>query len=153
LAQEKENDMNKRGEYIFTHHFRQRFVQRTQKKYEHLWNTCWIKNCEVCKKLEEESKQEILNNIALIDAEIDRRVAASDENRSYINNTEFMSKYHEKYGCEKRFEFLTHEDIMFIVVIDRGKKMIVTCVLSKTHIAGKPFMRPKFNKIKKQNLE
>lgn len=145
--------MHKRREYIFTHHLRERFVQRTQKKYEHLWHQCWTENCETCKALKEECKNEILNNRREIDREIARRVDEADENRSYVNNTEFMGRYYEKYGYDKRFEFLTHEDILFVVVIDNGKKLIVTCILSKTHIAGKPSLRPKFNGVKKQREE
>lgn len=137
-------------EYIFTHHLRDRFVQRTQKKYQHLWYKCWNENCQICKSLTEECKKEVAKNRKEIDLEIARRVNESEENKSYINNTEFMSRYYEKYGFDKRFEFLTHEDIMFVVVMGRGKKTIVTCVLSKDHVAGKASLRPKYNGIKKQ---
>lgn len=136
--------------YIFTNHLRDRFVQRTQKKYQHLWRQCWIENCEICKSLQKECQKEVVKNRKEIDREITRRLNESDENKSYINNTEFMCRYYEKYGFEKRFEFRTHEDIMFVIVVDNGKKLIVTCVHSKDHVAGKTSLRPKYNEVKKQ---
>lgn len=72
-----------------------------------------------------------------IDREISRRINLSEENRSYTNNSEFMSWYYEKYGYDKRFEFLVHDDIVFVVVVEEGNKIVVTCVSAKTHIAGK----------------
>jgi hypothetical protein len=141
--------MAKRREYIFTHHLRERFIQRTQKKYEHMQH-CWTEGCETCKKLLEECKTEVSTNRRTIDRELARRVDEADENRSYINNTEFMSWYYEKYGFDKKFEFLTHEDMLFVVVVDEGKKVIVTCVLARTHLAGRPSFRPKYNEVKKQ---
>ena len=56
-------------EYIFTHHLRDRFVQRTQKKYQHLWYKCWNENCQTCKSLTEECKKEVAKNRKEIDLE------------------------------------------------------------------------------------
>jgi len=141
--------MKNRSEYIFTHHLRERFVQRTQKKYKHI-SFCRKENCEECKKLTEECKSEVLNNRKVIDTQLAELVGSADENRSYINNAEFMSWYYEKYGFDKRFEFLLNEGIIFIVVVQNGKKVIVTCVRASTHIAGENSSRPKYNCIKKK---
>lgn len=127
--------MPKRREYAFTHHLRERFIQRTQKKYEHI-QRCHDKECPICKELVEECRKEIGDNRKKIDTEIARRLDEATENRAYINSTEFMSRYYEKYGYDKPFEFLTHEDILFVVVTDNGRKVVVTCVPSKNHIAG-----------------
>ena len=135
--------MTNRSDYIITHHCRERFLQRTQKKYKHL-NFCRKENCEQCKKFAQECRVEVSINRKSIDTQIKEMVNAADEDRSHINNTRFMSWYYEKYGFDKRFEFLVNNEIVFIVVIDEGKKMIVTCVLSKTHIAGER-SRPKYN--------
>jgi hypothetical protein len=142
--------MQKRREYIFTHHLRERFVQRTQTKYEHLWWPCQTENCETCNNLLKDCMWEVSHNRRTIDTKLARRIEEAEENRSYINNTEFMSWYYEKYGFDKKFEFLAHEDLLFIVVVDNGKKIVVTCVLAKTHIAGKQSLRTKYNGVKKQ---
>jgi hypothetical protein len=82
--------------------------------------------------------------------ELSLRVDAAVESRSYLNNSGFMQWYYKKYGFDKRFEFLVSGDILFVVVVDKGKKVIVTCVSAKTHLAGKATLRPKFNGIKKK---
>lgn len=137
-----------RRDFIFTHHLRERYVQRTQKKYTHL-QQCRITDCPTCRDLDIESKLEAETNRAKLDVEIAQRIEESDENRSYLNNTGFMQWYHEKYGYDKRFQFLVHGDLLFVVVEDRGKKIVVTCVSAKTHLAGKAAKsKPKFNKVK-----
>ena len=136
--------MGKRSEYRFTHHLRERFVQRTQSKYEHL-RYCRKNDCEVCKNLIEKSKKEVSDNRRAIEIELARMIDEADENRSYINNTEFMSWYYEKYGFDKRFQFLVCEGLLFVVVIDNGNKVVVTCVRARTHVAGS--LHQKYKKI------
>lgn len=133
--------------YVFTHHLRERFLQRTNKKYSHL-QTCKAKECIICDQLKDEIKKEVEANRRTIDAEISRRLEASDENKAYLNNTGFMEWYYEKYGYDKRFEFLVHEEILFVVVLERSRKVIVTCVPSKTHFAGRcHHSKTKFSKV------
>jgi len=132
-----------RREYYFTHHLRERFLQRTNKKFHHL-QTCRKENCDECDDLREQIRFTLSTEGKQVDTEIARRLGLSEENRSYINNSGFMSWYYEKYGFDKRFQFLIHDEILFIVVIDKGKKVVVTCVPSKTHLAGKHALRPKF---------
>lgn len=137
-------------DFIFTHHLRERFVQRSHKKFNHLQN-CREEGCGHCQQLSKDIRHELEFNREGVDAEIARRIGESDENRSYLNNTGFMQWYFEKYGFDKRFQFLLHEDLLFVVVEDRGKKIVVTCVSLKTHLAGKAVKgKPKFNKIKKK---
>lgn len=134
-----------RRDYYFTHHLRERFLQRTNKRFFHI-QFCREKDCKTCDDLKQKIKHQLRTNRKLIDIEIARRLDLAIENRSYVNNSGFMAWYYDKYGYDKRFQFLIHKDILFVVVIDNGKKIIVTCVLSKTHIAGKNALKPKFKK-------
>ena len=76
----------------------------------------------------------------------------ADESKSFINNSGFMCWYYEKYGYDKRFQFLVNDGMLFVVVIEKGRKVVVTCVEAKTHMAGKAVLasrRKKFRKKKK----
>jgi len=97
-----------------------------------------------------EIRSKLVEGRRALDQELARRVDEAVESRSYLNNSGFMQWYYEKYGFDKRFEFLVSDDILFVVVIDKGRKIIVTCVTAKTHLAGKTAMRPKFSKVKKK---
>jgi len=141
--------MANRRDYVFTTHLRERFFQRTHKKYSHLQH-CHIKDCEACSDLLVEIRSKLVEGRRALDQELARRVDEAVESRSYLNNSGFMQWYYEKYGFDKRFEFLVSDDILFVVVIDKGRKIIVTCVTAKTHLAGKTAMRPKFSKVKKK---
>lgn len=139
--------MNRR-EYAFTHHLRERFIQRTEKRYNHL-RTCKSIDCDFCRNLVMEI-QEKLKVRRPIDIEISRRINAAVECRAYINDSTFMQSYYEKYGFDRRFKLLVHEDILFVVVMDEGKKVVVTCLCAKTYKATATTLRPKFGKIKKK---
>ena len=136
----------KRREYIFTHHLRERFVQRSDKKYLHLQH-CRESDCPVCRDMRAEIKGQ-LEYRRPVDIELAKRIGSATENRSYLNNTGFMAWYYDKYGFDKKFEFLVHDDILFVVVVDKGKKVVVTCVKARSHLAGKGSFRPKYNEIK-----
>jgi hypothetical protein len=138
----------KYGDYIITTHLRERFLQRSNKKYLHLQN-CRSAECYNCHALLIEIRREAGENRIAIDEAIRARLEQTEENKSYLNNTGFMEWYFQKYGYDKRFEFLVHDDLLFVVVHDNGKKVIVTCVSSKTHIAGRCTRAvQKFNKVK-----
>lgn len=139
---------NKRKNYIITNHMRERFVERTNKKFNHL-KKCSTSNCDICYTLIQKIQFEMNFHLSKIDEEIYRRLQLAEENRSYINNTNYMSWYQEKYGYDKGFEFLVHEDIVFVVVVEGSEKVIVTCVNSQSHIAGRS---PRKFKKKKQTL-
>lgn len=137
---------DKRREYIFTHHLRERFIQRSDKKYVHLQH-CREEDCPICRDMQAEIKSR-LEVRRPIDIELARRIGEAEENRSYLNNSGFMTWYYEKYGFDKKFEFLVHEDMLFVVIVDKGKKVVVTCVKARSHLAGKSTFRPKYNKVK-----
>ena len=142
----------KRRDYFFTHHLRERFVQRGKKKYNHL-QYCRDPTCEQCSQLKEDIRAVITENRRDIDCELAKCINEADENRSYVNNSGFMGWYYDKYGYDKNFEFLIHDDLLFVVVVDKGKKIVVTCVPAKTHLAGKSELRPKFKGKGNRNKE
>ena len=135
-----------RREYIFTHHLRERFIQRSDKKYLHLQH-CRESDCPMCRDMHAEIGRQ-LEHRRPIDIELARRIGSAIENRSYLNNTGFMAWYYDKYGFDKKFEFLVHDDILFVVIVDKGKKVVVTCVKARSHLAGKGCFRPKYNGVK-----
>ena len=107
---------------------------------------CHDESCERCKELKTEIITELNRCRRPVDAELARRLDEADENRSYLNNSGFMEWYWNKYGFDKGFEFLVHDDLVFVVVVDNGVKTVVTCVSAKTHLAGKASARPKFSR-------
>ena len=98
---------------------------------------CKEKNCNECKKISKCINAEIYAKRKEIDQAIYQRINDAEENKSYLNNTQFMSRYYDKYGYDHRFEFLVDQEIVFVVVIEYGEKIVVTCVSAKTHIVGK----------------
>lgn len=139
-----------RRSYVITYHLRERFVERTNKKYRHA-RDCRDRMCQQCCSLKQQIKMDALSSKEEIDADIYNSLDNADEDRSYLNNSGFMEWYYNKYGYDKRFEFLVYDDILFVIVHDAGKKVGVTCVLAKTHLAGKTIIyKSKFNRVKKK---
>ncbi len=54
------------------------------------------------------------------------------EDKSVKNNTGFMVYLHEKYGY-KDFKFFVNDDVLFVGIIEDGKKLITTCMSCRTH--------------------
>ena len=138
-----------RRQYIITNHLRFRYWQRTHKKYQHL-QECRKTGCSDCQTLQVEIEFTIKENRKEIDDEIYQRLLKSKESRSCVNNSNFMTWYYEKYGYDTRFEFLVDGDVLFVIIQDRSKKIVVTCLEAKTHVAGKAAQRPKFKKQKQK---
>jgi hypothetical protein len=139
---------NNRRDYVITHHLRGRFIERTQKRYKHL-RECQFEYCPTCVALRDEIKKRLDPEREEINENIYQRLDLAEEDRSYLNNSGFLGWYYNKYGYDKSFEFLVHDDLLFVVIHDEGKRMVVTCVVAKTHLAGKSFhSRIKFNKVK-----
>ena len=137
----------KKLKFIFTNHLRERFIQRTNSRYDHL-KGCKDKECEECQKLKEEIKQKSIEEKREVDTQIIKRISNADENRSYVNNSGFMTWYYDKYGYDDKFQFLVHKNILFVVLIKRGRKIVVTCLDARTHLVGKATLQKKrYNKI------
>ena len=121
--------------FIITKHLRERFVERSNKKYAHL-RTCQ-QNCTTCKELKKELKEFVTKYKIEIDHAILLRLQTADEEKFMINNNTFMESYYAKYGYDQIPHFLVHEDLIFIMFKERGKRVVVTCIPSKTHLAGR----------------
>lgn len=134
-------------EYVFTKHLRERFVQRSEKKYSHIQG-CKEQDCETCKSMQTEIRDGLEKNRRPVDTELNRRISNAEENRSYINNSTFMEWFYEKYGYDKTYQFLVHEDMLFVAVVEGSRKVVVTCIPAKNHVVGKAELRPKFKKKK-----
>ena len=138
-----------RKDYAFTHHLRERYLERTRNKYKHL-RICRKDSCERCRNLIMDIKEELADR-RKIDLEIASRINQAIECRAYLNDSEFMSWYYKKYGTDQRFEFLADKDICFVVVHGGNRKVVVTCVYTKNNLTTRQILRPKFRK--KKNAE
>jgi hypothetical protein len=142
--------MANNSDLIITRHVRERYIQRTNKRFRKLQWSEFEKDQERMKLLKKELDQLIKNEQWDIDQEIFQRLKNSTESRSFINNTGFMEWYHEKYGYDKRFQFLVDSELLFVVILEKGRRIVVTCVEAKTHLAGKAVLsKKKFRKKKK----
>jgi len=139
---------NSQGGVYLTTHLKERFLQRTSKKYRHLQD-CKLGDCEDCKNLMTDIRLEIRNRGREVENEIKQVVQKAEEERSYLNNHGFMDWYYQKYGYDKRFKFLVEPNwnLLFVVVVERGREVVVTCVKAKSHLVGKAVAsRNKFRK-------
>lgn len=48
------------------------------------------------------------------------------EDRSFINNTARMVFLHEKYGYDRQYKIFINRHVLFIGVIEKNKKVIIT---------------------------
>lgn len=140
---------NIRKEFIITRHARERFVQRTDKRFARLqW--CEYEPEDEMDALRKTLEELIKNSQRDIDSKIFQRLEQATDSRSFLNNSGFMAWYYEKYGYDKRFQFLVSDDVLFIAIIERGRKIIVTCISSKGHMAGKSVLANLRNKFRKK---
>jgi hypothetical protein len=139
--------MTANHEFIITRHIRERYVQRTNKRFSKLqWD-------EGDQALKNEFDDLLKNKQKEIDQEILQRLENATESRSYINNSGFMEWHFEKYGYDKRFSFLVNDNILFVAIVEKGRKIVVTCVSAKTHLAGKAVLDQRRKKFKKKSSE
>jgi len=125
---------------FFTRHCQERLLQRRHKKFKHL-DKCKKKNCADCDLHKKQIYDYINDHKKEINIEIRESLANGHEDRSLINNTEFMLAYYDRYGVDHHFSFIHHDDLMFVLV----DNTVVTCVLAKGHISGTT-RRSKFKK-------
>lgn len=79
------------------------------------------------------------------------RLDTAKENRSYLNNTEFMGMIYARYGCDRRFQMLVDHDIVFVVILEGNKKVVPTCLRTNTTVLAGA-IRPKFRKKEVQEI-
>jgi hypothetical protein len=62
--------------------------------------------------------------------QIYRLIDQSTDNRSFLNNTAFLTYCRERYGCDQRYKFLVKDNIVFVVNCYKGEQRVVT-ILNK----------------------
>lgn len=130
--------------FWITRHARERFVERSNKKYAQLHS---IVDSEEGKLLREQLIEEVKKNREEIKQEMTERLHNAKEDKSCLNNSVFMSRYYEKFGYDHRFQFLVDGEFVYVIVFQDSQRKVVTCIDAKTHIAGiNVLSRPKFRK-------
>lgn len=104
-----------------------RYLERIDGNYEHL-NIYRKRHCKECLSLHEALRHYATNNKNEWAAKLRALVADATEEKSYINDTNFMSYYYEKYGYDRKFKFLINGNVLFVALIENGDMHIVTCM-------------------------
>ena len=120
----------------FTDHARQRFLERSSKQFSHL-QTCRDNNCDVCREMAYDLHELVTQRRREIDGPMREAIDKATEDRSFINNTEYMSRYYERYGYDERFRFLRGDNVIFVIVSKEEYDLVITCVPTKGHIVGR----------------
>ena len=101
--------MSKHGRIFISNHAIDRFKERFQ---------------SLCKSDKGFTTKNIIKDImyGLMDSSID--------NRTFLNNTFFMTKMFEKYGYDRHYKFLVYDNVVFVVLIDHeeSRMIVVTCM-------------------------
>lgn len=53
------------------------------------------------------------------------------ENKTHLNDTNMIIDMYEKYGYETKFQFIESGKVVFVVVVERRRKLIVTVLKNK----------------------
>jgi len=108
--------------FIYTNHVLDRLKERFNLK----WN--W------------DYKPEVYRNI-------DEIMAETNLDKSYLNNTKFMINLQDLHGFDSQYEFRTHTemDIVFVMIIEKGKRIVKTCypLSGSAFITRKTFQKQK----------
>ena len=75
----------------------------------------------------------------------------STEEKSFLNNSKFMIKIHEKYGYDKSYTFFANGNSLFVGVIEQSRNVIVTVLERNGHEVA--HLREKPQKFKSKNNE
>lgn len=120
-------------DYKITDHLRERYVERSIKKFGHL-RDC-RNRCDKCIDLVYEMNDLLRTNRHQIDKEIRHSLLTSKEDRSYLNNTQFVTHYYETYGYDHQIRFMVNGPIVFVCIEEKnGTKVIPTCLCASRHI-------------------
>lgn len=93
-------------EYIFTDHLRERYVERFRDKNANL---------------------KVYKERSIINHEIKVLVNSAEEVKRYLTDTNLMGYLYRRYGFDRRFSILENDNILFVVIHERGRHVIVTC--------------------------
>lgn len=119
--------MNKKKyKEIFTTHLRERYCMRF----------LGVKK--------EDVKDYIRKNHKFLDVLIRKRLNLATNEKSFLNNTNFMLHLYDKYGVDKKIEFWLHDDVVFVKIIEKGVTKVVTCYEFKNSVISKMYNKQKF---------
>lgn len=128
-----------------TQHVKEQFLRRFSKKevYKHLQD-CRIDSCKQCKLLVKQLRREA--NTKEVHEEVKSILDKAKENKSYLNNSNFMDMIYEKYGYDKRYRFLLNGNVVFVIVVRNNQEFVVTCLIGKYSIFNNFLHRKKYVK-------
>lgn len=120
--------------YQFTWHVRHRYVERFLKPKQSF--------------TEEEIKRYVQANLRQVDSEICRRLHKSVEEEHLDNEEAILAYLNERYG-EKNYRFLVDRYILFIIAVEDGKQIVLTCFNATNSFVGRSVRK----KLREHRLE
>ena len=125
-----------------TRHVRERYLERSDKKYLHLSN-CKRAGCPHCISLIYSMRTTIQENQFSIDQSVREKIHSAQEVRSYLNDSKFMSFYYDKYGYDRVPRFMVNDDLLFVLIADEqtDRDVVLTCMWASKHVVGKKRMK------------
>jgi hypothetical protein len=126
--------------YRFTRHARERYLERCRKEYKHLMEHGNVTDCQSCSRIKTEIATLVQTQSWNLCREMEERLAQAKEERSYLNNTEFMGQLYKKYGYDFKPCIMVHEDAMFVVSVEPGKKLVLSVLNTQRHVYGGRFL-------------
>lgn len=124
--------------FKITRHAKERYLER--KKYSHLRGDKLVLAVSHDLAFKQGRK--------LIEDEMLACLCEAKEERWFINNTNIMGEYYEKYGY-KNFKFLVHEEITYVLVHEDGQDVVLTCIASSKHKITRNLSKNNFTKKEK----
>jgi hypothetical protein len=112
--------------FVLTTHAQERFIQRTNSKFIHI-DFCIEEGCPTCTDLKKQIKKIVLSDTKRIKDRMIERLERADEDRSYLNDSNFMDRYYEKYGYDHKYRFLYDDGILFVVK-EKKFNIVITCM-------------------------
>jgi hypothetical protein len=52
-----------------------------------------------------------------------------DNNRSFLNDTNRLQYFYDKYGAKETYMFIVSDDIVFVIKESTSRKVVVTCLV------------------------
>lgn len=137
-------------DFVITQHVRERFVERFSRESSQFCHLSRCRGCEQCRELTFFLTELVNQNKPRWDKIICAKLHDAEEVRIFHNNEPFMSQLYEKYGYN-RFRFLVEGWILFVVIEDDGKQIVVTCMNVNNPVLGSRIIadfinRPRYNR-------
>ena len=128
-----------------THHARERYLERTRNKYKYLKKRI---SDQLSTSLIFELNNELKKNKKEIDNEIYQKIEESKENKSFLNDSNFMEGYYKRYGFENRIHFLvnTELNLVFVCLEESNSWIMVTVRCCGKDRISRSAKQPKYKK-------